>query len=145
MPDDRIQIVAHCYKSGQYVGVIIATADEIEAMGYQVGNAPVIDHMAAARSSAKIDKLDFCLALLRLEILPVDECKVAARGGWPATFAAYAQSLSAMEAAEAEVRWATVQAISYQSPLLQALALFKTNGDSAAATALLDAIFGISG
>lgn len=145
MLEDRIQIVAHCYKSGQYVGVVIATADEIEAMGYQVGNAPVIDPMAAARSSAQLEKLDFCLALLRLEILPIDECKVAACGGWPATFAAYAQGLSAMEAAEAEVRWATVQTISYQNPLLQDLALFKANGDSAAATALLDAIFGISG
>ena len=39
MLEDRIQIVAHCYKSGQYVGVVIATADEIEAMGYQVSNA----------------------------------------------------------------------------------------------------------
>lgn len=90
-----------------------------------------------------LSRLDFCLALLRLEILPMDECKAAARGEWPATFAAFVAGLPVAEAAEAEIRWATAQTVEYDNTLLQGLALARAGGDADAATAILDAIFGV--
>lgn len=95
------------------------------------------------RITASLSRLDFCLALMRLKILPVDECKAAARGEWPATFAAFVAGLPTDEAAEAEIRWATAQTVEYGNPLLQGLALAHA-GDATGAAALLDAIFGVT-
>lgn len=95
------------------------------------------------RLTASLSRLDFCLALMRFKILPVDECKAAARGEWPATFAAFVAGLPTDEAAEAEIRWATAQSVEYGNALLQGLALAQA-GDADGATALLDAIFGVT-
>lgn len=105
---------------------------------------PVPPTLAEIRASASLPRLDFCLALLRLNILPMDECKSAARGEWPATFAAFVAGMSPSDAAEAEIRWATAQNIYYSNALLQGLAMIKAGGDSAAATAFLDAVFGVA-
>ncbi len=105
---------------------------------------PVPPTLAEIRASASLPRLDFCLALLRLQILPVDECKAAARGEWPATFAGFVAGMAPADAAEAEIRWATAQNIFYGNALLQGLALTKAGGDPAAAAAFLDAIFGVS-
>lgn len=96
------------------------------------------------RATASLPRLDFCLALMRLQIMPVDECKAAARGEWPATFAGFVASMSPSDAAEVEIRWATAQNIEYGNGLLQGLALVKAGGDPALATSFLDAIFGIA-
>jgi hypothetical protein len=106
--------------------------------------APHIATLAEKRAAAVLPKLEFCLALWRLSILPKDECKPAARGEWPATFAAFVAGLSEQDATEAEIRWAAATQIFYTNPLLQALALFKAGGDPVQAAALLDGIFGVN-
>jgi hypothetical protein len=100
--------------------------------------------LAEKRAAASLPKLDFCLALMRLAILPAEECKAAARGEWPATFAGFVAGMSEADASEAEIRWAAATQIFYANPLLQALAQFKAGGDPVQAVALLDAIFGIA-
>jgi hypothetical protein len=116
--------------------------------GHGLEEAPVVPPhvatLAEMRAAAVLPKLDFCLALMRLSILPAAECKAAARGEWPATFAAFVEGLSEQDATEAEIRWAAASQIFYTNPLLQALALFKAGGDPAQATALLDSIFGVN-
>lgn len=112
------------------------TAEEVEAA--------LATAQLQRRLTASLPRLDFCLALLRLQILPMDECKAAARGEWPATFAGFVAGMAPADAAEAEIRWATAQNIFYGNALLQGLALTKAGGDPAAATAFLDAIFGVS-
>jgi hypothetical protein len=106
--------------------------------------APHIATLAEKRAAAVLPKLDFCLALMRLAILPAEECKAAARGEWPATFAGFVAGMSEADSSEAEIRWAAATQIFYANPLLQALALFKAGGDPVQAAALLDAIFGIA-
>ena len=46
---------------------------------------------------------------------------------------------------DAKVAWAGANTVRYQNPLLQAAALAFCQGDAAAATALLDQLFGIGG
>lgn len=95
------------------------------------------------RQSAIINRTDFCLALKRMGILPLDEAVAAARGDWPATFAAFAAQLTADQAAEVQIRWAATQSIHYTDATLQALAMTVAQGDPTQATALLDQIFGV--
>lgn len=95
------------------------------------------------RSAAFLPRLEFCVALLRLNILPLDECKAAARGEWPATFASFVAAMAPSDAAEAEIRWAAAPTIYYSNAMLQALAMVKAGGDAQAAAALLDQIFAI--
>ncbi len=102
---------------------------------------PHIPTLEEQRAAAVLPKLEFCLALWRLSILPKDECKAAARGEWPATFAAFVAGLSEQDATEAEIRWAAATQIFYANPLLQALAQFKAGGDPVQAAAVLDGIF----
>jgi hypothetical protein len=111
--------------------------------GWAVPDEVLAVDLAELRASAVLPKLEFCLALWRLSILPKDECKAAARGEWPATFAAFVAGLSEQDATEAEIRWAAATQILYTNPLLQALALFKAGGDRVQAAAFLDAIFGV--
>ncbi|HCZ00216.1 MAG: hypothetical protein A3D16_20580 [Rhodobacterales bacterium RIFCSPHIGHO2_02_FULL_62_130] len=106
--------------------------------------APPIATLAERRAVAVLPKLDFCLALMQLAILPAEECKAAARGEWLATFAGFVSGMSAQDATEAEIRWAAATHIFYTNPLLQALAQFKAGGDPVQAAMLLDAIFGIA-
>ena len=106
--------------------------------------APYIATLAEKHAAAVLPKLDFCLALMRLAILPAADCKAAARGEWPATFAGFVAGMSEADATEAEIRWAATTQIFYANPLLQALAQFKAGGDPVQAAALLDVIFGIA-
>lgn len=66
-----------------------------------------------------LPKLDFCLALMLLAILPAKDCMAAARGEWPAAFAGFESSMSTQDAIEAEIRWAAATQIFYANPLLQ--------------------------
>ena len=106
--------------------------------------APHIATLAEKRAAAVLPKLDFCLALMRLSILPAAECTAAARGEWPASFGGFVAGMSEADSSEAEIRWAAASQIFYTNALLQALALFKAGGDPAQATALLDSIFGVN-
>ena len=116
------------------------TADEIAEFAARAEQAT-----AARRASAVVTKAVFCSALWRAGILSKPEAVQAAMGEWPATFAAFTAGLSESDATDAEIKWAAVTEIHYADPLLQGLALYHAQGDQAAATALLDQIFGIDG
>ncbi len=110
------------------------------------GGAVVSDPEAGKqkrRASAVIDRTAFCIALRRLQILPISEAVAAARGEWPASFAAFAAALPADQSADVQIRWAAATEIHYSDPTLQALALAATAGSAPAATTLLDQIFGL--
>lgn len=96
------------------------------------------------RNAASMSRKAFCLKLLEMDILPADEASLAARGGWPATFATFTSGLTARRKAEVEIEWSTSMTIRYVAPPLQALSLIVAGGDQAQATALLDTIFGVS-
>lgn len=96
------------------------------------------------RDNAMLDRATFCKALRQAGILPAAEAALAAQGGWPDTFASFVAGLTPDEAADAQIDWACAANIHYAHPLLQQLALAYASGDQAQATAVLDAIFGIS-
>lgn len=98
---------------------------------------------AKIRESAIIPKWAFCSALRKIRLLPANEAIQAARGDWPATFQSFTSFLPEDQAADAQIKWAAVSSVQYSDPLLQALALHHTKGNQAAATALLDQLFGI--
>lgn len=100
--------------------------------------------IALARDQAVLSKREFCLQLLDLGILPPDEAETASRGEWPATFAGFTAGMSSIQATRTRIEWAGATVVEYGNPLLQALALAKAGGNKSDATALLDAIFGIS-
>ena len=102
---------------------------------------PTLDQI---RATATMTKREFCRKLLALGILPPDEALSAARGDWPATFAAYTAGMDALASADAQIEWAGATSVDYAHPMLHGLALVQAGGDTAAATALLDAIFDIA-
>lgn len=125
-----------------------AYAGWADGSGHSLEEAPAfpphVATLAEKRAAVLPPKLDFCLVLMRLAILPAAECKAATRREWPATFAGFVAGMSEADATEAEIRWAAATQIFYTNPLLQALAQFKAGGDPLQATALIDAIFGVA-
>lgn len=97
----------------------------------------------STRAQARMSRWEFCLTLKKSGLLPRNEAVQAGKGEWPATFAAFVSSLNEDEADVAQMRWADAREVHYADPLLQALALHHTKGNQAAATALLDQLFGI--
>ena len=115
-----------------------AYARRADGNGHSLEEAPAfpphVATLAEKRAAELPPKLDFCLPLMRLAILPAAECKAATRGEWPATFAGFVAGMSEADATQ----------IFYANPLLQAVAQFKAGGDPLQATALIDSIFGIA-
>jgi hypothetical protein len=68
----------------------------------------------------------------------------AAQGYWPTEFASLLSELDEDAQFEAQVDWGDPSPIRYENDLLQNLSLAHANGDQAAATALLDQLFGIA-
>ena len=100
--------------------------------------------VAEQRAEAVLDKTSFCKRLRQVGILPATEAVLAARGEWPATFAAFTSGMTEDDAADAQIEWAGALNIHYNHPLLQGLALAYANGDPDGATAVLDLIYGLS-
>lgn len=96
------------------------------------------------RKTAVMTRTAFCQQLWRAGVMTQAEAEAAARGEWPASFAAFASNLTADESTDAKIEWAGATEIRYMAPLLQSLALSYAGDDQAAATAILDQIFGIS-
>ena len=76
-------------------------------------------------------------------ILTPEEAVVAAVGGWPSSFDGFIAGMTALEIADAKIEWADTANVHYAHQMLQGVALYYAGGNQAAATALLDAIFGI--
>jgi hypothetical protein len=89
------------------------------------------------RAEMVISRGAFCLALAGAGVLPPVEAIDAAKGNWPATFAAALTGLSDAEGFGAQIEWATAQNIRRTHPLLAVLAAAAGLSD-----AQVDALFG---
>ena len=99
--------------------------------------------IAAARAVATIDRGPLCLALYAAYILSADSAKEAAKGNWPSEFNGFLAGLNPFQQLAAEIAWADATVIRYSNALLQQAAL-DFAGTEAAATMVLDQLFGIS-
>ena len=70
------------------------------------------------RETAEIERGYFCMNLAMAGILPPDEAIDAAKGGWPVTFNAALDDLSAQDLLGAQIGWATAQKISRNHKLV---------------------------
>lgn len=70
------------------------------------------------RESAVIDKASFLIKVKDAAILTKAEAKAAAKGEWPASFAAALTSMTAKEAEDAEITWAATRDVRRNSPLI---------------------------
>lgn len=96
------------------------------------------------RAAAVIDRETLCRALRSQGKLSDESAIEATAGRWPVEFNAVIQGVTPEQAWDAKVAWAGANIVRYQNPLLQAAALAFCQGDVAAATALLDQLFGIT-
>lgn len=105
------------------------------------------------RLTTAIRKEDFCKKLFVLGVLPEDQAVEAAQNRWPATFDAFAATLTPEARVDAKATWAQRAKIHYMHPLLQELALTWANAQpdvvsgsvtaEAKRTEILDQIYGI--
>lgn len=93
--------------------------------------------LIAWRTTTKLYRRDFCIALKRAGILLASEAIAAAKGDWPATFANALSVLTQDMQDEAQIEWAAVQEIRRNHPMIDLL------GASAGLTDVqIDALFG---
>lgn len=62
--------------------------------------------LAAARDQASLPKAEFCLGLVGLGILTIEDAVSAARGNWPTAMAGFLDFLTPEQAAEVQIEWA---------------------------------------
>jgi hypothetical protein len=108
--------------------------------GSKVVPAQAPDLLTAARESASMSRQSFCLALYRAQILNEPDAIAAAKGEWPAALDDLLNDLTAAEAAEARIVWATSSEIHRLHPLLASIAAHMSIDDAG-----LDVIFGLNG
>jgi hypothetical protein len=110
-------------------------------------DAPVLmspeDHIAMIRASATLDRETLCRALRSQGKLSDESAIEATAGRWPVEFNAVIQGMTPQQVWDAKMAWAGANTVRYANPVLQAAALAFCQGDAAAATALLDQLFGI--
>jgi hypothetical protein len=110
-------------------------------------DAPVLTPpLAQRRALAALDRAAFCTALMDHSILPGAEAAEAARGGWPASFAA-AIAATGAEDLPAQIAWgAQVGPIGRLDPLVLAVLGWHAKAKGlkpAAAETLSDRLFGL--
>lgn len=91
------------------------------------------------RATASIARGPFCLNLMAAGILPPAEAVLAAKGEWPATFAAAITGLTEAQAAAAQIDWASATTIRRNHPMIATLA-----AQAGLADAQVDALFGMT-
>lgn len=74
------------------------------------------------RPTAKLWRGEFCKALEKLGILPLEEAVSAAKGDWPASFNPLLSQVE--DPADALITWATAQQIERLHPLFEAVRQF---------------------
>lgn len=104
------------------------------------------ERLNTKRTAANLKKTTFLniVASPPFEIISWESAVIAAEGGWPTEFSAFLGAFTAVEQAQIRIKWAGETLIWYTDTTLSQIALAQTGGDQAAATTLLDAIFGIS-
>ena len=98
---------------------------------------PPVDPVIAWRETAALEKGEFLVACVSFKILPEAEAIDAAKGNWPATFAALFAGLDAATALKTQIEWATVASVRRVHPIIGALAAIAKLTD-----AQVDALFG---
>ena len=101
---------------------------------------PPVDPVIAWRETAALEKGEFLVACVSFKILPEAEAIDAAKGNWPATFAALFAGLDAATALKTQIEWATVASVRRVHPIIGALAAIAKLTD-----AQVDALFGWAG
>ena len=115
------------------------TAEELAAL------TPTAEQVIAARrANAVIDRETLCRALRSQGKLSDESAIEATAGRWPVEFNAATQGMTPEQVWDAKVAWAGANTVRYGNPVLQAAALAFCQGDAAAATALLDQLFGLT-
>ena len=97
-----------------------------------------VELRAAWRLGASLSRAEFCIALKRAGVLSAQEAKAAAKGDWPASFAAALAGVA--DADEAEILWAGVSTVERMHPLLAVLQAAAGLTDEQ-----IDALFGWEG
>lgn len=77
---------------------------------------------AVWRTNAVLTRREFCIALYRNGILPLDEALDAAKGNWPISFAPLLGMIP--DPAEAQITWATVYVVERQHPFFEMVRAF---------------------
>ncbi len=147
LPEDAIEITAEYHAAlmaGQAVGQeIVWGADGIPSLVDPVPPTEA-EMLAAQRAVARIDRGPLCKALRAAGVLSDASAVVAAKGDWPAEFEGVLEAMAPTTRIDAQIDWADASVVRYQNPLLQSVALAWCDDDAAAATALLDSLFGLT-
>ena len=146
LPDDLVDITPDRHAElmeGQLLGKEIKPGENGLP---QFADPPTQEEiLAMRRASAAVDRETLCRALRSQGKLSGESAVEATAGRWPVEFDAVIQGMTPQQGWDAKVAWAGAITVRYQNPLLQAAALAFCQGDVAAATALLDQLFGIGG
>ena len=100
--------------------------------------------LASIRAAATIDRETLCRALYSQGKLSDESAIEATAGRWPVEFNAVIQGMTPAQVLDAKISWAGASTVRYGNQVLQAAALAFCQGNAAAATALLDQLFGIA-
>ena len=112
----------------------------------QLADPPTQEEILAMRRAlASTDRETLCRALHSQGKLSDDSAIEATAGRWPVEFNAVIQGMTPQQVWDAKMAWAGANTVRYGNPVLQAAALAFCQGNAAAATALLDQLFGIGG
>lgn len=109
---------------------VTMTAAEVTAF-----EADRIESIESKRATASLSRRDFCLATVVAGLLQPADAVEAARGGWPASFAA---AVPPEQAVAAQIIWASANTVDRMDPLLLQVASAQNITD-----AHLDAMFGL--
>lgn len=105
----ELQEEFHAYRSGEYVGLMVASRTQMEEMGLTPGEKPTTDHpaiLAQARAAASLTRREFCIWLDEAAVLDGDDVLSAAKGEWPVAMDAFLESLSPEGARRVKLEWA---------------------------------------
>jgi hypothetical protein len=108
------------------------------------GEVTEYERLVSRRETAIIDRGPLCVAMHDQNLLSGASAQAAAFGNWPEEFDPFLSGLSDVEQLRLKIAWADAVTVRYQNPFLQGAVLAYCGGDAEAASALLDALFGLS-
>jgi hypothetical protein len=80
--------------------------------------------LAAWRKTKKLDKAEFVLGLILLEILTIEDALSASRGNWPTALAGFLDLLTLEQSAQVQIEWATSTKIGRNDTYIMVLASY---------------------
>lgn len=96
---------------------------------------------AAWRQTAALSRAEFCLAVYRRGILPLEEAIGAGKGDWPASFTPLLAAMpEGLDVGEVQILWAGITQVERLHPLFEAVRMFRGLTEEEA-----DTMFGYQG